>query len=68
MSGQITASDYMDILGTHVHLMVQMLFPNNDAISQEGICPYTQLHMFGLGFMSMKMGFNIFLGQHNCQT
>jgi hypothetical protein len=66
--GQITASDYMDILGTHIHLMVQMLFPNNNAIFQDDICPYTQLQMFGLGFRSLKMHFSIFPGQHKCQT
>jgi hypothetical protein len=67
-AGQITASDYVDILGTHMHLMVQTLFPNNNAIFQEDICPYTQTHVFCLGFRNMKMHFNIFLGQHNCQT
>ena len=35
LSGRITASDYMDILGTQVHPMVQILFPNNNAIFQE---------------------------------
>ena len=66
LSCRITASDYMDILGTHMHLMVQMLFPNNNAIFQEAIRPYTQSLVFGLVFRSMKMHFNIFLGQHNC--
>jgi hypothetical protein len=32
MNGQITAGDYVDILGNQVHPMVQVLFPNNDAI------------------------------------
>ena len=31
LNGQITASDYVDILGSHMHPTVQM-FPNNDAI------------------------------------
>jgi hypothetical protein len=30
--GRITASDYADVLGNQVHPMVQMLFPNNDAV------------------------------------
>jgi hypothetical protein len=32
MNGLITASDYVDILGSQVHPVVHMLFPNNDAI------------------------------------
>ena len=68
LSGQITASDYVNILGTQLHPMVQTLFLNNNAIFQEDIRPYTQLQVFSLGFSSMKMCFNIFLGQHNCQT
>jgi len=32
MNGRITASDYMDTLGSQVHPVVQMLFPNNYAI------------------------------------
>jgi len=68
LSGQITASDYVDILVTQLHPMVRTLFPNNKAIFQEDIRPYTQLQVFSLGFSSMKMYFNIFLGQHNCQT
>jgi len=38
LNGQITASDYMDILGNQVHPMVQM-FPNNDAVFQDDILP-----------------------------
>ena len=32
LHGRITASDYVDISGNQVQPMVQMLFPNNDAI------------------------------------
>jgi hypothetical protein len=32
LNGQITASDYVDILGDQVHHVVQMLLPNNDVI------------------------------------
>jgi len=41
----ITASDYVDILGSQVHLMVQVLFPNNDAVFQD-YSPYTQPCVF----------------------
>ena len=36
---QITASDYMDIVGNHLHPLVQMLFPNNDAVFQDDVLP-----------------------------
>jgi len=39
VNGQITASDYMDIVGNQVHPLVQMLFPNNDAVLQDDILP-----------------------------
>ena len=35
VNGEITASDYVDILGNQVHPVVQMLFPNSDAIFQD---------------------------------
>jgi hypothetical protein len=35
LNGQITAIDYMVILGNPVHPMVQMVFSNNDAIFQD---------------------------------
>ena len=35
LNGQITASDCVDILGDRVNPVVQMLFPNNDAIFQD---------------------------------
>ena len=43
LNGHITASEYVDILGTQVHPMVLMLFPINDAIFQDDILPiYSQ--------------------------
>jgi len=36
LNGRITASDYMDILGNQAHATVQMMFPDNDAVFQEG--------------------------------
>ena len=44
MNGRITASDYMNILGSQVYLMVQVLLPNNDAIFQEDDSPHTHTH------------------------
>jgi len=38
LNGQITASDYMDILGSQVHSMVQM-FPNSAAIFKDDSSP-----------------------------
>ena len=37
LNGQIAASDYVDILGYQVRLVVQMFLPNNDAIFQDDI-------------------------------
>jgi hypothetical protein len=39
LNGEITASDYMDILGSQVHPVFQMLFPNIDAIFQDENSP-----------------------------
>jgi hypothetical protein len=39
LNGRITASDYMDILGNRVHPVIQMLFPDNDAIFQDDSSP-----------------------------
>ena len=66
-SGQITASDCVDILGSQMHSVVQM-FPNKGAIFQDDSSPYTQPEVCSVGLRSMKMHFNIFLGQHNDQT
>jgi glucose/arabinose dehydrogenase len=61
VSGRITASDYVDILGSQVHLVVQVLFPNSDAVYQDN-SPYTQPEVFSLGLRNMKMLFNIISG------
>jgi hypothetical protein len=39
LNGQIAASDYMDILGNQVHAIVQMMFPDNDAVFQDDNLP-----------------------------
>jgi hypothetical protein len=61
LNGQITASDYVDILDSQVHPVVQVLLPNNDAIFQDYDSPYTQPEVFSFGVRSMKMHF-IFSG------
>jgi len=38
VNGQITASDYMDILGSQAHPMAQLLFPN-DTVFQDDDSP-----------------------------
>ena len=63
MNSQIPASDYMDVLVSQLHPMVQVLFPNNDAIFQDDLP--TLPEVFSLGLRSMKMHFNIFSGWHN---
>jgi hypothetical protein len=35
LNGSITASENVNVLGRHLHPVVQMLFPNNDAIFQD---------------------------------
>jgi hypothetical protein len=38
--GQITGREYVDRPGNHVHLTIlQMLFPNNNAVFQDGNAP-----------------------------
>jgi hypothetical protein len=39
LHGQITAREYVDRLGNHVHPMIQMLFLNNDAVFQDDNAP-----------------------------
>jgi hypothetical protein len=67
LNGEITASDYVDILGNQVYQMVQM-FPNSDAVFQGTVHSCTQPEVFSFGLRSMKMHFNIFPGQHDSQT
>ena len=49
----------MDIIGSQVCPVVQVLFPNNDVIFQDST-PYTQPEVFSLVLRSMKMHLNIF--------
>jgi hypothetical protein len=39
LHGRITARKYVDRLDNQVHLMIQTLFPNNDAVFQDGNAP-----------------------------
>jgi hypothetical protein len=64
---RITAREYLVRLSNQVHPMIQTLFPNNDAVFQEGSAPFTQLELFSHGLKSMKVNFNIFPGQYSHQ-
>ena len=39
VNGRNIAGDYVDILDNEVHCIVQMLFPNNDAVFQDDSSP-----------------------------
>ena len=63
-NGQITASDYVGILGnlwSRCFLIMMRFFKMT-------ICPYTHPEVFSLGLRSIKMHCSIFPGQHNHQT
>ena len=68
LNGCITAGDYIDFSSNQVYQMVQMLFPNSDAVFQDDSSPIHTTKVFSLGLRSMTMDFNIFPGQHNHQT
>jgi hypothetical protein len=55
------------IMGNQVHPMIQMLFPNNNAVFQDYSAHIAQLKLFSHGLKSMKVNFSIFPGQHNHQ-
>jgi hypothetical protein len=61
LHGQITAREYVNRLGNHVHPMIQTLFPNNDAVFQDDKAPIHTAGTVGLshGLKSMKVNFNI---------
>jgi hypothetical protein len=62
LNGRITASDYVDILDSRVHPVFQMLFINNDSIFQDYSSSIHTTRL-SLGLRSMKIHFDIFLGQ-----
>lgn len=39
LHGRINSKDYLNILGDHVHPMVQELLPDGDSIFQDGNAP-----------------------------
>ena len=61
-NGQISASDYVNIFGNQVHILIQMLFPNRNAIFWDD-SSFIHTEVFCLGLRSMKMHFNILPGQ-----
>ena len=65
LSGRVTASDYMDILGNQVHPMVQLLFPNNDAVF---LRQFAHTHSQKCSILVLNIHFNVVPGQHNHQT
>jgi hypothetical protein len=68
LNGRITASDNTDILGNQMHPVVQMFYPNNDAIFQDDNSPIHTAKVFSLGLRSMKINFIVFPGQHSRHT
>ena len=44
LHGRINSKDYRNILGDHVHSMVQALFPNGDGIFQDDNAPIHAAH------------------------
>jgi hypothetical protein len=67
--GRITARDYVDRLCNQVHLIIQTLFPNNDADFQDDIARIhsaetAETVRFCRGWKSMKMNLNMFPDQH----
>ena len=39
LNGRVTVSEFVDILGSQVHPVVQVLFPNSDAVFQDDNSP-----------------------------
>jgi hypothetical protein len=48
LHGRITARKYVDRLGNQAHPMIQMLFPNNDAVFQEDNAPILTSETFSV--------------------
>jgi hypothetical protein len=63
LPGRITAREYVDLLGNHMHLMIQTLYPNNDTVSKMAMPSFIQLELFNICLKSIMMNFNIFPGQ-----
>jgi hypothetical protein len=67
LHGRLTAREYTHKLDDRVYPIIQMLFPNNDAVFQDDNAP---IHTAGTVVIlkSMKMNFNMFPSQHNHQV
>jgi hypothetical protein len=66
-SWPVTAREYVNRLGYQVYFVIQTLFLNSDAVSQNDVAP---MHTAGtvLSWFEEHGGErNIFLGQHNYQ-
>jgi hypothetical protein len=58
--------EYVDRSSKQVHPMIQTLFPNNDAVSQDDNGPInTQLELFSHALKTINVNFNIFPGLHS---
>ena len=68
LNGRFTASDYLDILDNQLHPLVQMMFPNINAIFHDDSLPILTASSVQFWLRNMKMHFNIFPGQQNYQT
>ena len=64
LNGEITANDYMDIVGSQAHPVVQLLLTNNDALFQDDSLPVHTAR----SVQSWVEDFSIFSGQHNCPS
>jgi hypothetical protein len=51
LHGPVTAKEYVDRLGNHVHPMIQTLFPNNDAVLQDENAPIDTARTVQLWFV-----------------
>jgi hypothetical protein len=52
----------VDSLHSQAHQIVEVLFPNNDAVFRDDDAPFTPPEVFSFGLRIMKMHFNIFSG------
>jgi hypothetical protein len=52
---------HVDIFSNQEHRMIQVLFPNNDAVFQDNCnAPIPQLELLSHGLKSLKVNFNTF--------
>jgi hypothetical protein len=64
---RITAREYVDRMGNQVHLMIQTLFLNNDAVFHDGNAPIYTAGAAHSWFEEHEGAFSIFPGQHSHQ-